>query len=87
MRNVHNALSDVLEMYTKAHLECIVLDNMTEDNRWVVNVHNKDAPGSLLQFEVINNQGVPVCCVLQNVNIGRKSLYRFMNRLVDALDD
>jgi hypothetical protein len=49
-------------------------------------VYNKDIPGSLLQIEVIDDEGVPKCSVLQKVNVGRKSMFKFMNRFVDALD-
>jgi hypothetical protein len=86
MKNVHNALSDVVQMYTANVLDYEVVQHIPEDSLWIVNVYNRDAPGSLLQIEVIDDDGIPKCCVLQKVNVGRKSMFKFMNRLVDALD-
>ena len=86
MKNVHNALSDVVRLYTANTLDFEVVQYIPEDNLWIVNVYNRDAPGSLLQIEVIDDFGIPKCCVLQKVNVGRKSMFKFMNRLVDALD-
>lgn len=86
MKNVHNALSDVVAMYTVNTLEYDVIHHSPEQRLWIVNVYNRDAPGSLLQVEVIDNNGVPLCCVLQKINVGRRSMAKFMNRLVDALD-
>jgi hypothetical protein len=87
MKNVHNALSDVVSMYRANVLEYDVIQYIPENNLWIVNVYNRDAPGSLLQFEVIDDDGIPKCCVLQKVNVGRRSMFKFMNRIVDALDD
>ena len=87
MKNIHNALSDVVSMYTANVLDYEVRQINPEDDLWIVNVRNKDAPGSLLQIEVIDDDGIPKCSVLQKVNVGRKSMFSFMNRLVDALDD
>lgn len=86
MKNVHNALSNVVAMYTANTLDYEVVQYIPEDNLWIVNVYNRDAPGSLLQIEVIDDFGIPKCCVLQKTNVGRKSMFKFMNRLVDALD-
>jgi hypothetical protein len=85
MKNIHNALSDVMEQYKS--LDCKVVDYIAEDALWVVNVWNRDVSGSLLQIEVIDDDGIPKCSVLQKVNVGRKSMFKFMNRLVDALDE
>ena len=86
MKNVHNALSDVVSMYASNALDYDVVQHIPEDQLWIVNVYNKDIPGSLLQIEVIDDEGVPKCSVLQKVNVGRKSMFKFMNRFVDALD-
>lgn len=86
MKNVHNALADVVAMYRENTLEYNVVQHFPEDNLWIVNVHNRDAPGSLLQIEIIDDNGIPKCCVLQKVNVGRRSMFKFMNRLVDVLD-
>lgn len=86
MKNVHNALSDVVNMYKANALDYDILRCIPEDNLWVVNVYNKDAPGSFLQIEIIDDNGIPKCCVLQKFNVGRRSMFKFMNRLVDALE-
>jgi hypothetical protein len=86
MKNVHNAFSDVVAKYSANTLDYEVVQHIPQDNLWIVNVYNRDAPGSLLQIEVIDDNGIPKCCVLQKTNVGRKSMFKFMNRLVDALD-
>lgn len=86
MKNIHNALSDVMTYYKANTLDYEVVQHIPEDNLWIVNVYNRDATDSLLQIEVIDDDGIPKCCVLQKVNVGRRSMFKFMNRLVDALD-
>jgi hypothetical protein len=86
MKNVHNALADVVAMYKANVLNYEVLQEIPEDNLWIVNVYNRDAPGSLLQIEIIDDKGIPKCCVLSKVNVGRSSMFKFMNRLVHALE-
>lgn len=87
MRNVHNAFADVAAMYRNKSIEYDVISEIPEENRWIVNVRNKNVPESLLQIEVIDDDGIPVCCVLQKINVGRMSMCRFMDALVDALDE
>lgn len=86
MKNVHNALSTVLEKYHTDTLHYDVVQEFPDDQLWIVNVYNRNAPGSLLQIEIIDDDGVPKCCVLQKVNVGHRSMFNFMNRLVDALE-
>lgn len=86
MRNVYNALTDVVNMYTANAIEYDVVRYVAEDNLWVVKVYNKDADGSFLEIEIIDDNGIPKCCVLQKVNVGRRSMFKFMNRLVNALE-
>lgn len=86
MRNVYNALTDVVNMYTANAIEYDVVRYIAEDNLWVVKVYNKDADGSFLEIEIIDDNGIPKCCVLQKVNVGRRSMFKFMNRLVNALE-
>jgi hypothetical protein len=85
MRNVDNALSTVVTNYknNSIHYEIIESDR----DLWVVNVYNRDAPGSLLQIEIIDDDGIPKCCVMKKLNVGRSSMVKFMNRLMDQLDD
>jgi hypothetical protein len=86
MKNVHNALSSVIEKYQRDTLQYDVIQELEADQLWIVNVYNRSAPGSLLQIEIIDDDGVPKCCVLQKLNVGRRSMCRFMDRLVDALE-
>ncbi len=86
MKNIHNALSQVVEMYKQDTIEYDIIQHVVEDGLYVVNVYNRNAPSSVLQIEVIDDNGIPKCCVLQNMNVGRRSMSRFMNRLVDALE-
>jgi hypothetical protein len=87
MKNVQNALTDVIEKYRADTLTYDVIQENTNESFWIVNVYNQNAPGSLLQIEIIDDAGVPKCCVLQKVNVGRRSMCRFMDRLVNALDE
>lgn len=86
MKNVHNALSTVVETYQTDTIHYEIIQEIPDDQLWVVNVYNRNAPGSLLQIEIIDDSGIPKCCVLQKVNVGRRSMFQFMNRLVDALE-
>jgi hypothetical protein len=87
MKSIENALTDVVSMYKQSRIEYEVLSRTDDETVWTVNVYNRSATGSFLQIEVIDDDGVPKCCVLQKVNVGRKSMFQFMNRLVDALDE
>jgi hypothetical protein len=86
MKNVHNAFANTVSKYKNNVLEYDVILENPNESLWVVNVYNRDAPGSLLQIEVMDDEGIPICCVLQKVNVGRRSMARFMDRLMDALD-
>lgn len=79
MKNLNNILDEITSQYKNNSIQYEIVEN--RDNYSLVNVYNKDAPGSLLQFEIVND----VCCVLQKVNVGRKSMVKFMNRFVEAM--
>lgn len=87
MRNVENALTDVVGMYLLGEIQYEIIECKHEDLIWVVNVYNQRAPEALLQVEIIDGNGVPVCSVISRRNVGRRSMIRFMDRLVDALED
>lgn len=87
MRNIHNALSDVVSSCRNATLEYDIIAEIPEETRWIVNLYNRNVPNSLLQFEVIDDRGIPKCCVLQRMNVSLRSMSGFMNQLVDKLDD
>lgn len=76
----------VSEMYLNDTIQYNVVQHIPDDNLWIVNVYNQNAPGSLLQIEIIDDEGVPKCSVLQKINVGYRSMSRFMDRLVDALE-
>lgn len=84
MKSVNEVITDVIARYPENTLDYDIVQS--EDNIWVVNVYNKQAPGSLLQFEVIYNE-VPTCCVLKKVNVGRRSMFKFMNRVMDSFSE
>lgn len=52
---------------------------------WVIDVTNRDIPNTLLQIEVLSNDDGYNGCVLQKVNVGRRVMERFMNKLMDRL--
>lgn len=83
MKNIHNALSDVLEHYN-GHLTAQVVEE--QENRWKIQVRHLQVPNSLLEFEILEIDNEPVGCVLQRINIGRRSMNRFMDLLLDALE-
>lgn len=87
MRNIDNALSDVVELYKFDTIRYDIIKANYEENVWIVNVYNTNAPESLLKIEIIDNNGQPACCVLERTNVGRRSMFKFMNRLVNSLQD
>lgn len=86
MRNVENALADVVSTYGRDETQYEIIEHKEQDSIWIVNIYNQSMPEAFLQVEIIDDNGVPMCCVLKRRNVGRRSMYRFMNRLVDALD-
>ena len=86
--SVHRALNKVIALYPSGRLNYKVYDSVsTTDKFWIVEVHNTDAPESLLQIEVFDDNGIPKCCVTKKLNVGRKSMFKFMNQFVDALEE
>lgn len=86
MRNVENALTDVAAMYGPGELQYEIVEYKEQDSLWIVNVYNQGVPEALLQVEIIDDNGTPVCSVLTRRNVGRRSMNRFMDRLIDALE-
>lgn len=84
MKTLDNALADVLLKYKGLTYEI----EPTEDPRQqIFTIWNECAPGSYLKIEIHDVGGMPAALVLQKVNVGRRSMTRFMDRLMDALDD
>lgn len=86
MRTLDNALSDTLSSFV-AHLDARILPDPDLETRWRIQVEDRQAPGSLLEVEILNLHGEAVGCVLQRTQIPFRTMRRFMNRLMDALDD
>lgn len=87
INNIHQALEKVLTYYPAGILEYKTFKVTYEEyDLWVVEVRNTEVPDSLLQIEVFDDDGVPKCCVTKKLNIGRRSMVRFMDDFVDALE-
>lgn len=87
MRNLENALTDVMSRYKRNSLSYDIQRDPNARNMWILEVRINDVPGSLLKIEIINNNGYPACCVLEIISIRHRSMEIFMDRLTDALDD
>jgi len=83
MKTPDNALADVVQKYRAMTYE-VQYDAPTQ---WTLTVYNECAPGSYLKIEVHDVEGMPAALVLERHNVGRRSMARFMNRLLDALED
>ena len=86
MKNIHNAVSDVLETYNGS-LTAKVLDDPNVPCRWRIEVRHIQAPDAFLEIEMLELDGEWVGAVLQKVNIGRRSMNRFMDLLMEHLED
>ncbi len=83
MRSIDNALADVLQKY-KAMTYDLQHD---APSQWTVTVWNERVPGSYVKIEIHDVGGMPAALVLQRFNVGHRSMSRFMDRLLDALED
>lgn len=84
MRNLHDALSDTLDRF-QPRLNSRILPDGDLDCRWRVQVWLGDE--SLLEVEILDIDGTPVGCVLERRNISFRTMQRFMNTLMDNLDE
>ena len=84
MRNLHNALADTLAR-VQPQLNWRILPDPDVPTRWRVQVW--DSEESLLEVEILNLEGDAVGCVLQRNNISFRTMQRFMNTLMDNLED
>ena len=84
MRSIDNAMTDVAAKYRGLTYE---LEATSDPRQILLTVYNECAPGSYLKIEVHDANGMPVALVLQKVNVGRRSMARFLDRLLDALED
>jgi hypothetical protein len=84
MRDLHNALADTLERF-QPQLNWRILPDADIANRWRIQVWSQD--DSLLEVEILDLEGTPVGCVLQRKHIPLRTMRRFMDTLLDALDE
>lgn len=77
-------MSDVSSLYRGLTYDVETTQTPTQH---ILTVYNECAPGSYLKIEIHDVGGVPVALVLQKVNVGRRSMARFLDRLLDALED
>jgi hypothetical protein len=87
MRNVHNAVSDVLE-------DLGISDRFREEiqtfedqpHRTVVRLYAKDTQELRLEFEVLEDaDDEHVICVLQRIRLSHRSCGRILDRLLEIL--
>lgn len=81
MRSIDTVLAEILPTYKGITYE--IQPDTSE--RTLLTVWNERAPGSYLKIEILDVEGTAAACVLEKVNVGRRSMTRFMNRLMDAL--
>lgn len=84
MRNIHNALADTLTRF-QPQLNWRILPDGDLNARWRIQVWTEGE--SLLEVEVLDLDGTPVGCVLDRRNISYRTMQRFMNTLMDNLED
>lgn len=82
MRSIDNAMSDLSAKYRGITYD-IIHDSPTQ---WTLTVFNESIPGSYLKIEISDVGGAPVALVLERRSLGYRSMSRFMDRLLDALD-
>lgn len=83
MKNVHNAMSDVLEDLGVTHRYRDQIQTFDADpRRTVVRLYTKDTDLLRLEFEVLEDQeDGHVICILQRIGLSRRAA----NRIVDCL--
>lgn len=84
MKTLDNALAEIVPKYKGLTYEIEPTEDPTQH---ILTVWNECAPGSYLKIEVHDVGGMPTALVLQKMNVGRRSMARFMDRLMDALED
>lgn len=84
MRNLHNALADTLDRF-QPRLNWRILPDPDLTTRWRIQVWYGDE--SLLETEILELDGEAVGCVLQRRNISFRTMQRFMDTLMQNLDD
>ena len=84
MRNLHNALADTLTRF-QPQLNWRILPDADMDTRWRIQVWTGE--NSVLEVEVLDIDGTAVGCVLDRRNISFRTMQRFMDTLMNNLED
>jgi hypothetical protein len=89
MRNIHNALSDTLESLGISNAHTSILRDPNDPACWRVSLYTLDEENRdvVLEVEVIDRENGPVGTVLFRRNVGRRSMARFMDTLMDKVCD
>jgi hypothetical protein len=89
MRNLYNALSDTLETLNILDAHTSILRDPNDPACWRVSLYTLDHENRdvVLEVEVVDRENGPVGAVLFRRNIGRYSMTRFMNTLMDKVCD
>ena len=88
MRNVQNAVDDLLEELDFDPLRRTVQQDPNNARRWVIEFRLQHVFGSLLMVEIMENDaGDAVGFVLAQHRFGRDLTNEVMNLLMDFLDD
>lgn len=89
MRNLHNALSDTLEVLQIQDVHTSILRDPNDGDCWRISLYTLDHDNRdvVLEVEIIDRVNGPVGAVLFRRNVGRRSMSRFMNVLMDRVTD
>lgn len=83
MRNLPDALADTVAQI-QPRLNWRILPDDALNSRWRVRVWFEDA---FLEVEILDLEGDAVGCVLERRNLSRRAMQRFMDILMDELDE
>jgi hypothetical protein len=89
MRNIHNALSDTLNTLNIRDAMTSILQDPNDPDCWRISLYSLDHDNRdvVLEVEVIDRNNGPVGSVLFRRNVGRRSMSRFMDTLMDKVCD
>jgi hypothetical protein len=89
MRNIHNALSDTLDTLNIRDTMTSILRDPNDPDCWRISLYSLDHDNRdvVLEVEVIDRNNGPVGAVLFRKNVGRRSMSRFMDTLMDKVCD
>ncbi len=89
MRNIHNAVSDTLDVLNIPNAFTSVLQDPNAPDCWRISLYSLDHDNRdvVLEVEVIDRNNGPVGSVLFRKNVGHNAMSRFMNTLMDKVCD